>query len=68
MEQYKFNGDDWEITTSNDPEIDGYYQDALWAENVVMHTVKRPLTDWDKYTQPWTEDDQIDTLLYISRL
>jgi hypothetical protein len=64
MEQYKFNGDDWEVTASNDPELDGYYQDALWAENVVT----RPLTQWQEYNKPWTEDDQIDTLLYISRL
>jgi hypothetical protein len=65
MNEYKLNGDDWDtVSNSYDPALDENYQAATWSENLIV----RPLAQWDEYSRPWTEDDQIDTLLYISRL
>jgi hypothetical protein len=54
----------WVVSSSLDEDHAEHYENALWAENVVA----RPLTQWMEYTRPWTEDDQIDTFLWIQRL
>lgn len=80
MSQYHWNGEDWEISendendfdnvsSSLDPEIDEYYQQALCAEpGNIMQGIPRSWNDWMMMETPMTKDDILDMVVWIRNL
>lgn len=52
---------------SIDPDIEKYYWEAVNAETIASPII-RTFDEWQKLSEPLTEDDLIDTMLFIKRL
>lgn len=50
--------------TNMSSDYNQYYEEALNAESVVIRTFR----EWEQVQIPWTEDDLIDTMLFIHNL
>lgn len=50
--------------TNMSSDYNQYYEEALNAESVVIRTFR----EWEQVQLPWTEDDLIDTMLFIHNL
>jgi hypothetical protein len=78
MERFYSNYDDsedWEAIedkyinkSMSDEEMEEYYWTALNAEPVTMSVIGRTFKEWDLVHTEATQDDWLDTLLWIRRL